>query len=598
MNSTLTILACPHLMDDNPELYLEGEFLPLTIEAIHYLKKNNIKFITLDEFIDPVKFADFVDSEFIHIEDLFKDLDGEYYKLTRYPHAFSGNIYPFYTIFSYLKYAQKIVDFIRKKEFVKVILVSPPFSDSEQKFLNLYKNIHPSRQYRDSFLVNLLIHGLNPEICISQRPDKSVSFKDSKWFSKLCTLQFEGYLNYVGRHLKKILFKHKKAISFTNILIVQTGYEIDELFVRSKRFSTIEALSLSEKESIEDAVQTGFEKIVSTHKRAAQRACGEYTNIFLHCLFQYYENEVKFIPFYLEKIQYQIKTVKPSMGLYTAGAITLKESIYAHSLMEMKIPIFYFQHSGTEVLIDNVPFRKFINGNPNIKKTVIACTDADQTVLAKCRNTQSWTGGYQKGKDIIRYYKKKHLKKNGILYLTSWYHSNQVLVVKNDDSDYLSYQKHCALFELVNKYKIPMDIKLFPSEDHAHLDYFHDLIKYTASDNIRLVGNPRAEYLIPKYSLIIIESVCSTLSSYLFAVDSPVIYYLCQDHYISGQSYDDFVSGHYMAKDKKEMKTLLSDFCQGHLPPKKSNRLIDTYLNPERITSPASYIRTKLETAD
>jgi hypothetical protein len=398
-------------------------------------------------------------------------------------------------------------------------------------------------------------------------------------------------MHYIKRHIKQLLPTRKQKGS-DNILVVQSGYEVDHLLKHFKDATPVIAKKIEKKSTEFD--DESFHHILDNRNDMISLVCGSFAENFKEALFQYYKKEVINIKHYYEQIKQYVELTKPFVALYAAGSLRIQEFIYANVLMDRKIPIYYMQHSGTEVLIENKPFRKFVNGNNSVKKTVVTCTENDTKVLNQCGNTKAWTGGYQKGVNVASYFNKIHFKSKKILYLTSWYHSNQILCLRNDDSDDVSYHKHLQFLNITRDLGLTVDIKLFPSEEQAHIDYFYDLLKSTDSRHVNIICNPRAEYLIPKYSAIVTESISSTLSSYLFASTKPVIYYLKNQYYFAEKTYDSFSHSQYIAQNEIELKEMLEAYKRNLLPPKCTPESIDRFLSPNSIVDPTRFIANKM----
>jgi hypothetical protein len=131
------------------------------------------------------------------------------------------------------------------------------------------------------------------------------------------------------------------------------------------------------------------------------------------------------------------------------------------------------------------------------------------------------------------------------------------------EGEALLFTKHEQLFELVSKYKLTMDIKLFQETIKLYGPYFRRFMKRYGIKNARLLYGVPAEVVAPDYSLIIIEYIGTAMNVFFMALDRPVIYYLFERNLINPAIAQDLYRRHYVACNIHEMEMLLKRFKDG-----------------------------------
>lgn len=588
-SKTLTIVTCPINAADIQEFELRnGSILATNIEAMHPMDKYGIPFMAVDDLFEVSAYVEEVDRDFEHIEKAFLKIDEKYRDVVIYPRAYTGHIYSFYSIFCYLKYADMIVRKLSDEHYEKIRIVSA-YRDEEmdENYHDIYRLINGSSRCRDLFFVHLLTSGLNAETITlhgntDRLPEIKVSYLQEKWF----LIRYEGLPSFIRRQIRKRLpsavWNNNKSSS---VLLVQGGHEVNELMRIMRDVKVILPIDRDVASAV--TARDSVPKHYLAVEESFSKCCGRFLSAFLRILSHYHEQVIPKIRHYVTAMERQISEQRPSYAFYSAGALTVYEDIYAYLLNRHNIDIYYFQHSGTETYFHYPAFEKYVACNENVKKYLMVSTHLDKKQKEHYRNTVIEVVGHNKAKNVYRDYRRKRRKKKKALFLAPWYPSDHLLGARCNDSDFVSYRKHRELLGMLKRHNISFDIKLFPDKRHAR--YYRDLLDYCGVRDADLIGSPPAEYLIPKYSLIIAVTVVSTLSTFLMCVDTPVIYYMRRQDYIHPVVYSDFVLRNYVATNEVELEKYIVCFTEGNLKSNYSDDFVDRYVTPLSIQEPSRY---------
>jgi len=165
-----------------------------------------------------------------------------------------------------------------------------------------------------------------------------------------------------------------------------------------------------------------------------------------------------------------------------------------------------------------------------------------------------------------------------ILYCAAPFSTYNAKFLYTQEPDEIMFEKNKEIIEVVSKYNLRMDIKVHPSGEKNNFAHFSYLAKNYP--NIKVIGGYwkwflRAERLIPKYDLVIIDIIRTAILPVMARSTIPTIIYTKKDlreFNIGGLKHI-----FHMATTKKRLDELIKKFSFGELYVPENEKLLKVW---------------------
>ena len=167
-----------------------------------------------------------------------------------------------------------------------------------------------------------------------------------------------------------------------------------------------------------------------------------------------------------------------------------------------------------------------------------------------------------------------------ILYCPAPFSTYTSHIVYTQESDEVMFQKHKDIIELTAKYHIPLTIKVHPHDEKGNLAHF----KYLAKNyhNVKVIGGywrrfRKAEHLVPKHQLIILDVIKTALITTMAKSDTPTILYTKRSDLIESLGLQGLRDIFHVVNNYNDLENLIYKFSFGELYPPKEHLLLQRW---------------------
>ncbi|MBN2452647.1 MAG: hypothetical protein JXB40_00105 [Candidatus Omnitrophica bacterium] len=569
------------------ELLKDADIYAMTPGAMFSCEENGIPCITNEDFYACSQFHSDAGTLQAATEGLFADLDKQYGHYSRFPRAYTANIYWFLILFIDMLYVSKVSENMKQLygDFIIVgrkewdgplkmnILVSP--NGFMPRFVGLENKVRMLSQ------------------CLSGR---------YRWIDGARGELSAGYISWrlFCYRLKQI---RKKAVSIMSagfsarngrartLFVIQDGYEVASLkrHLRGHKFISVS------RELAADAGKSsgaGVKAMGDGHKLAAfSKRFFPVFEQYVAELFDIYRRDiVERISHFDFSIRAMIEKYKPSAFLYSIGSSRAYEDLYAHVASENNIPVFYFQHGGSVQAFHKCPHQKYCEHNEHIRKIQIYHSKIEHAI---CADELGLPGGVTCGSmkffDIYKKAKIAPLKSRTILFGPTVFNFNAWKKLLYNVPDGEMYIVHKDILGVTAELSLRLDVKVHPGQDDYQNAHFNRLIKRYGKD-ARIVRKIPAEEIFGDYGMLIIDNIDTMLIQIAFLYPIPIILYFKDCSILNARTRADLESRCYFVSDRDGLRRCLEQYKEGALPSKYSPDMIDKYVFPVGGEEPAARI--------
>lgn len=155
-----------------------------------------------------------------------------------------------------------------------------------------------------------------------------------------------------------------------------------------------------------------------------------------------------------------------------------------------------------------------------------------------------------------------------ILYCAGPFSTYDARFLYTQESDEVTSEKQKDIIEISAKYKLPLHIKVHPCDEKFNFAYFTELSKNYP--NVKIIGGYwkwflKAERLIPKYQLIIIDIIRTRILTTMAKSYIPCIIYTKKNTLIKKWKLEGLKKIFHMVTNREELDKLFRKFSFGEL---------------------------------
>lgn len=161
-----------------------------------------------------------------------------------------------------------------------------------------------------------------------------------------------------------------------------------------------------------------------------------------------------------------------------------------------------------------------------------------------------------------------------ILYCAGSFSTYNARFVYTQETDEEMIEKNKDIIEITAKYKIPLHIKVHPSDEKQNIAHFEYLSKNY--NHVKVIGGYwkwflSAERLIPKYQLVILDIIRTALVPVMAKSTIPCIIYTKRIDLLKKWDLMDLKKIMYVVSEKKKLEELIKKLSFGELfqPPEE-----------------------------
>jgi len=167
-----------------------------------------------------------------------------------------------------------------------------------------------------------------------------------------------------------------------------------------------------------------------------------------------------------------------------------------------------------------------------------------------------------------------------VLYCPAPFSTYTAHIVYTQEKDEVMFQKHKDIIEITSKYGLPLTIKVHPHDEKGNLAHFKYLTKNYK--HVKLVGGywrcfRKAERLVPKHQLVILDVIKTALITTMAKSDTPTILYTQMTDLIKSQGLEGFYDMFHVCSSRIHLDKLIKCFSFGELYPPKEHQLLQKW---------------------
>lgn len=577
----------------------DTDFLCVDIESMFKLKKYGKPFLSFYDFFSQEDFVGRFKHELCILKEVFKELDKNYAPFINYPYAFMGNYYIFFTYFADVLFISEAVAGIRNR-YDKVFFYTS-YKKNDLENYQQHKDINffdpwSIFKYRESSIASLICENLNADLVYIESDDIEKTQKFNFYLSTLRNSNYSLLFNYL-RNSFITKFSMKKSKKNKTIFSIDLNYEPKYIQPFMAEYDFVNPIELIQKGNLDKKGE--LPDILEIKSDSIRNMTSLRDDTFLDILKIYHRDVISYIPSFIDKINEKFIEFKPVCVFFSIGQVNIIENIAAFQSNKYRIPVFNFQHGdGYEFIPDIYEYNKYIELNEDIKKTLILRSKNQYDMLNKIKpaNTGLFHGGNCKAFTYMHNLPdKKNKRPKKVLVIAGSYPAESYRNLTCVETEMKIFHKHDRMFNILKKYRLEVDVKLFPN--NKHLYYFKEMLRYNDIHPGRIIAQTNVELLLPNYDLIIMEYIGSALTPILMTLKVPVVYWIDRN-FINQNILDDFCEQHYLISNDVEFESMIKQFNDNKLGTKYNEELIKKYcfpsftINPARIIS--DYIKSQI----
>jgi len=570
----------------------DSDILALTPAAMLSSDMAGYAYKTVDDFYNTEIFRKDLLNFNKNIELLFAKLDILVKDVTCFRRAFSSNIYWFLCLFADILYIEKVKESIEKEYSSVCLMIGQTVVKINWSNLT-YRDLMLLPQSRGlSKKIDLLYTALNPRLLrinqIDAFSEPNLNEKATVFFFRV-RRKMEKFIRQlkIRKEVKKSFKNHK------NIFIAQDGYEVKEL-----KPYLFDNAYLYPMRVLEDCVKDL--EFIENDFVDEQRLIEEFFDKtfpfalpYILDLFRSYNREV--VCRY-QRIRELFKSLftnyAPKMVLFATCAHQPFEGLLAEMAIEKQVPVIYFQHGGATVFVKHI-YQKYLERNPAIKKKLILNSKKEFSEASHEGSECMVIGSTRLYVFVKKNTQKTKTKK--ALYCCGPFPYVAYKQLFATVSDAQCYQVNRDIIQTAKDIRLPLDIKLHPSEQNLSYQYFKLLIKDIDSPSAKIIYGVPAEMIMNRYGLIVLEYLPTAVLPYALVLDRPVVLYLKDPNVINPLVRDDLEQRCYIVNDRISLDNVLRKYVNNDLPSKWSSKIIDQYAYPISDGNPAPVIANYLQ---
>ena len=568
--------------------------LAVTAGAMLAFEENGMSYLTFEDFYDYAKFRVDNSSLIEATESFLAALDKKYEGRLNFPRAFTASVYWFSITFTDFYYMSKICKKI-SDSYGDIYLAGDEGSLGDL-------NMGPEFYSEMLMFVQLKVVLKNKvRILNDLLSPKHVLIKKTYARHDTSGVRYLKLVKSVERRLKALSEKIRLFVSASArgnkgvIFIIQEGYEVSFLKNHMPKFLFTDPLAkmLSKmKDRHEQSPSFDEHEEIRRFSETWFPDCEKYIFEFFEL---YYKNVLKYIKPMAEAITEEFEVHMPKALFYSAGAGKVYEDIFAFIANKRNVPVFYFQHSGSQVFYRHPYLQRYFEQNEKIKKINIMQSSAELELLKGERKIDGEALGSIKLHDLFTNSPKNGRDNKKALYCSALFafHAYKDMTMNIPDKEIFETQKE--IIDIVRRSSIKMDIKVNPAQEDYYYEYFKELLKYRDAADVRVLRGFSAEEIIKDYGLLILDCVCTALVPALLVCDIPVIAYLKDASTLRKETENDLKKRFYIVRDADGFKKHLELYANNGLKSGFSTDIIDRYAFPMDAGDPALTIPDYIE---
>ncbi len=296
----------------------------------------------------------------------------------------------------------------------------------------------------------------------------------------------------------------------------------------------------------------------------------------------YHENILCGLDVFYKNFEKKLQHKDPDALLYSVSSNRLYEDVCAYAAEKKDIPIFYFQHGGTQAFHFNpYQFHTELNGR-HIKSINILHSKEERKIVKGNISLESKALGsgnlYNINSSDMKI--KPSVRSRKVLYCPSPFNSYDYKDLMTNVPDSMLFDIHNDVLENAIGLDLDMDIKVHPCDERHTYVYFMNLLEEKESANMDVLKGFSAEKILPQYGLMILDYLGTALFPVSSVMRIPTIIYLKDMSALRQETLSDLYDRYHVVRNKEELKKALDLHARGELDTKFSLPYIDKYSFP------------------
>jgi hypothetical protein len=580
------------------------EILALTPISMLSLDSTNTKYKTIHDYYSIEDYKNELVLMRADAEKIFLKIDKVIDKYLNFKYSYSGNNHYFMQFLGDMLFFEKLSLKINKIFSDIYILGFDNFEELSWSSLN-YSDLKSSPSSETISIPQTT--GLKNIIKIFQntinfKPNHNLVGYKSKNIEALSNISLQAYYNRGKRFLKRSIFlrtkRNNKYNTNKNIFVIQDGYEVELLKPYMKEYNFINDFNkIRERNAlIKPKTLYSFDEISSVLKPFLEFFWPKLSSLIISLLISYDREVVGRIIAFKTLFEKSFQKNKPKALFYSVGNRDVFDTITSQLANKSNIPVIYFQHGGATIYFDCM-YQKYVETDKKTKKILILNSSVEN-ININHNDSKSAALGSMLRYEWINSHSRIKNKKNKIIYVSSAFSSDRFRQLENSHNSKEAYQISSDIINIVKNKNVNLDIKPHPSGYNNQIKYYKELLKIKNYKKARIIYGAKAEDIIQKYGLIIIDSLASTVTSHLLSLKVPILLYVKDISLINKIVLKDIKKRCYLVSDYKMLKNVINKHVNGELPTKWSADIIDRYIYPLDKGNPgeniSKYLRSLL----
>jgi hypothetical protein len=591
------------------------DVLALTPNAMLSLGSLDVPYCTVEDFFDLSDFRDQVSTVFADTKIVFEKCDSLVQEQRGISNSYSGNLLYFLLVICDLIYLEALVKKIGQRYKSIELLIDQPLEPLDQwgdlSFVELKGN--PGAMGSISFpltdgihrKLQLLTTVLNVQTVIAPL----IAKKESKRYIEGLKLYhhrvsrlrqgFASFADLIGALLAEKALRHLpmhsswcKPIS----LVAQSGHEVARLrkFVHMRKlvFYPLYRLRRGIPTHISDAPE--FEMI----SRVLEPFLAAILPIFhtrVHGLFSAYHREVVGrLNSIAKEFEALLESLKPDHLLFSTGNRDVLDTLLGVIANKKNIPVVFFQHGGVASRLINNPFQHLVENTELFHHHLILGSRMEGRLLAQ-DSPKSATIRVLGSIASYTSFCRERFPKRKAIFPTSPFSTVTFRNYINNGSDKIHHQISEAIIRTSVIVGVELDIKIHPIEKRRYSRYYQSLLAMYGSDKTNLILDIPAETILPRYGLVVLDFLPSTVVQSVLSMDVPVVCFLTDVGVVNDWFLKGLRGRCHFVNDSESLEDAFRDFLAGRLPSKWTQDFVDEYICPIKEGHPGEKIAEYLE---
>lgn len=375
--------------------------------------------------------------------------------------------------------------------------------------------------------------------------------------------------------------------------VLQGGYEVDALQPHMPRTRFVEPMPDILREARGTPAIPLDDAPLEEAAAFVRARFPSFETTVMRALGDYHREVLGRVPALRRALDARIRRDRPCVALYSTGAHSIHEHVAAQALVAAGVPIVYFEHGGTASLVDDSPFFRHLDDDPDVPRLNVF-----QSKRRAQRHRGRLAGEALGSVRLHRIHQREPGASRRVLYVPSYlnFENYKDLLFNVPDGEML--RTHRAVVAAAARHGVELDVKVHsggqvragPTSEETNYLYFRRLAAAHGAGHARVIAGGAAEPILPRYGTLVLDYVGTALLSVAIAARMQVIFFLKDESLLPADVLADLARRLHIVRDDKELDDAMRRHAAGSLDANLELDVVDRYAFPVAEGDPAPRI--------